>query len=563
MRAAAFELIDDLTDPVETATINPVLDLQRKYGLRPYQAEAIVALDEGWSDDVQAQLVVAATGTGKTVLFTALAKRNREQGGRTLILAHTDELVEQAIEKYAKLMGLRAEKEKAHSYASRFAMTVVASVQTLAGRTRLITWKKDHFSLVIVDESHRAIAASYQKVLQHFMAGGARVVGVTATPDRGDKKSLGTFFQRIAYDFNLVQAVRDGWLVRPIVKTMPVQIDLNGVRTKQHDFDQTEVAHRLVPFMSAIAAKIKEHAAQGKIIIFLPSVETAQLMAQHMNAVGIPSDWVAGISDDRKAKIEAYKSGRLQCICNMALLTEGFDHDTIDTMVILRPTKSRGLYCQMVGRGTRPLNTIIPALSRAENALERSTLIAESPKPHVTILDFLWLYQKHDLCRPASLATDNEEAAEKATKECQEGDILAAAERAERDLLAKLEAEVRKHANRRAQTVDPLALATEMGDLTLAHYEPLTKRDAKPPTPEQLATLRRNGVDTSRIQSLGQAGAIIAKLVARHRQGLCSARQMNFLHTLGVDASHMKQEEAHRRINEWTQAQGGRKDVIA
>jgi superfamily II DNA or RNA helicase len=317
--------------------------------------------------------------------------------------------------------------------------------------------------------------------------------------------------------------------------------------------------------MAAIADAIKKAAPNGKIMIFLPSVETAQIMSRHMNEVGITCDWVAGISEDRKAKIQAYKAGKIQAICNMALLTEGFDHDAIDTMVILRPTKVRSLYSQMVGRGTRPLNTIIGALSKASNALERHAIIKASAKPVLTILDFLWLYKKHDLCKPASLVSDREDVAEQVEKniEATDGDLIAAEERAEVDLLAKLEEAVRKNSDRKAEVVDPLALAAELGDLEIANYTPDTKRDAQIPTVEQLRQIAANGVSVANIKHRGHARLILERLVKRHEQGLCPARQLNFLRTLGIDAAHMSFQEANDAINKWTAEQGGRKDVIA
>lgn len=537
--AAEFGLMDDVTPPIKTAEVS----VTRAFGLRPYQGEAMDSIEEGFKEEeVTRQLAVLATGCGKTILFSALARKEVEKGGRVLILAHTDELLDQAIDKFSRSSGMKADKEKAGQHALRSSKVVVASVQTLQ-RTRLQTWPKKHFTLIIVDEAHRSLAQSYQNILSYFTA---RVVGVTATADRGDKRALGDFYQRIAFDYGLLRAVRDGWLVRPIVKTMPVKIDLDGVRSKGtadgNDFDRMEVADRLSPYLEAIAGAIKQEAGSRKIILFLPSVETAKLMTGYMNKVGITCDYVTGECEDRAAKIKRYKSGQTQAICNMALLTEGFDHDAIDTLVVLRPTKIRSLYAQMVGRGTRPLNSITAALAAAPDAKARLGIIANSAKPHVTILDFLWIYKRHDLIRPASLiSTDPRVVSEMAGKD---GDLLEVQRQAERDLLAKLEKEIKKNANKKSRVVDPLAIAAETHDIELADYEPETARDAGPPSPGHMKILEQNGVNLSAVKCFGHAKLLVARIMERHRKGLCTIKQMHFFAKLGVDASNMTKEEA-------------------
>lgn len=546
---AEFGLLDDVSAPVKAAEVS----LGRAYGLRPYQADAMQSIKEGWEDtEVRAQLACLATGCGKTILFSALTDDEVARGGRVLILAHTDELLEQAIEKLRFSRGLKAEKEKANSYASRHAKVVVASVQTMQ-RVRLQTWPKAHFTLIIVDEAHRSLAESYQNILKHFTA---KVVGVTATADRGDKKALGDFYQRVAYDYGLLKAVRDGWLVRPIVKTIkPVGtdgIDLKGVRTKAtadgNDFDRMEVAHRLTPFLDGIAAAIKNEAPNKKLILFLPSVETAQMMSAALNKIGITSDFVTGECEDRKAKIARYKSGAVQAICNMALLTEGFDHDAIDTLVVLRPTKIRSLYAQMVGRGTRPLDAIRKQLTEAPNAAERLRIIKQSAKPFVTILDFLWLYERHDLIKPASLVSTDPKVIEAVGTG--DGDLLEMTARAERDLLEKLAKAVAKNADKKARVVDPLELAAELGDLELADYEPETAREARPASEKQLTLLRNFGINPAAVKCAGHAQALISRVLARNAKGLATVRQLHFLNRLGIDATNMTKAEAKAKMDE-------------
>ena len=484
--------------------------------------------------------------TGKTVVFSKLAQEEAKNGGKVLILAHTDELIEQARAKFASVSGMYAAKEKADAYAGRWDKVVVGSVQTLCRDTRLKCFTPRHFTLIVVDEAHRSLAASYQKILTYFDK--ARVLGVTATADRGDKKALGDFFDHIAYEYGMLHACRDGWLVRPVVQTVPLNIDLRGVHKRGGDFASDEVAHAIEPFLAEIAAAVKQHAAKEKTVIFMPSIDTAAKMAAALAAEGLNASWVSGQCSDRKEKLAAYdKAGPGSVICNAMLLTEGWDCPDISCVICLRPTSIRALYTQMIGRGTRPHPSIVSALGQAETAAERCAIIKASVKPRLLILDFLWLYEKHNLVKPASLVAKTEEEAERITK-MGDGDLVAEQEQAERDLLKKLEDEVRKNARKKANLIDPLAFAVESGDADLAAYEPETARDAQPPSEKQLALIAKQGIDTSLVKSKGQASKIIGKIMQRLKGGLCSPRQMNFLQKLGIDASHYSREEATQAI---------------
>ena len=482
---------------------------------------------------------------GKTIVFSELARIEATNGGKVLILAHTDELIEQARDKFTKLSGLRTAKEKANEYAGRWDKVVVGSVQTLCRDARLKSFKPRHFSLIIVDEAHHALATSYQKILTYF---DTRILGVTATADRSDKKALGDFFEHIAYEYGMLAACRDGWLVRPVVQTVPLNIDLRAVHKRGGDFAADEVAHAIEPFLVEIAAAIKLHAAREKTVVFMPSIDTAKKMADACSAVGLNASWVSGQCADRKEKLAAYeKAGPGSVIANAMILTEGWDCPDVTCVICLRPTQVRALYQQMVGRGTRPHPSIVAALSSAATAAERNAIIKDSAKPRLLLLDFLWLYEKHSLVKPASLVAKTEEEAERIQK-MGDGDLVSEQEQAEHDLLKKLEDEVRKNSRKKAGLIDPLSFAVESGDTDLASYEPETQRDAQPPTEKQLAFIARHGIDATLVTSKGQASKIIGKVMQRLDGGLCSIRQLNFLHKLGIDASSLTREEASQAI---------------
>ncbi len=528
----------------------PAPDFLDVPGTRPYQREMLCDISEGWADEnLRSQLIVSATGTGKTIVMGALAKTFVHSDQKVLLLAHTEELLAQARDKFSRLAGVDAGLEKAQSRCSLHDMVVVGSVQTMRGRERLASFPQDHFGLVMVDEAHRTLAKSYMTILAHFEA--ARLVGVTATADRGDKKLLGQIYERLVHpEYNMLAAINDGWLVRVEVQPISVKIDLNGISTKttpegDSDLDMKVVAHRIEPFLGDIAADIHKHASGRRILGFTPSIEIARKMVEHSRKAGFQSvDWVAGEDRERTTKIAAYKAGKIQVLWNAMLLTEGFDQDDIDALAILRPTSIRALYTQMVGRGTRPLAGTLAELNRAEGANERRAIIAASGKPHVLVLDPLWLHEKHDLAAPASLVSKNPD--EVKLMQGKQGDLLSMASEASRDLLDSLRKEILKNANRRVARIDPFTFGVVLGHEELAMYQPDTLWDAREPTIEQLRGLVENGIEAEAVKWRGQAQKILQIIAERRDRGLCSIRLMNWLRRHGISAELMSHEDATR-----------------
>ena len=209
------------------------------FKLRPYQEEAIRAINDHWTD-WQRELLVLPTGCGKTVVFNTIAN---QRPGNTLILAHREELIEQAREKYHAMFGEHTGKIKASE--NEIQRITVGSVQTMMRRDY-----SGIFDTVIVDEAHHAISDSYQHVLGQFP--NAKVLGVTATPDRGDKKSLATYFDGVAYEYKLVDAVREGYLCEIRAQTIPLQIDMSDVKISIGDFQVDAIAESLEPYLPQI-----------------------------------------------------------------------------------------------------------------------------------------------------------------------------------------------------------------------------------------------------------------------------------------------------------------------
>jgi superfamily II DNA or RNA helicase len=544
----------DLDDDI--AEIEPLEELDFPvpdgFALRDYQKGCLDAVDEAWGT-YSRQLVVMATGTGKGSILALLAKTWVDRGHRVAVLTHTEELISQLADRIAEWTGITPEVEKAQEYASLSAKIVVASVQTLSREARLTGFPDNHFGLIIIDEAHHVVSKSWLRVVNYFHFGCksldlewvppdpgsdvkrySKLFGCTATSDRGDRKSLGNVFDHCSYEYGILDACRAGYLVRPIVKNIPLKIDIKGVKMRGGDFDAHEIGERLTPILREIARNLAIEAKDRKTIVFMPSIDSAMRLGEACKEAGLNGSFVSGACVDRTDKIAAFKAaGKGTVLCNAAVLLEGFDEPTIDCVCVLRPTKIRSLYVQACGRGTRPLTGLIDGL---ETVTERLAAIAASAKPNLQIVDFLWLTDRLDLIKPIDLVCSKADLREQMDKVSQSGatDLLDMEIAATRDLLKSLEAAAKKNANKAARVMDPLAWAVDLGDEKLATYEPETAFDARPPTPGQLTLLQKQHFDISKIRYFGQASAVITRLMARYRMRLASPQQLHFLHQLGL-----------------------------
>ncbi len=338
--------------------------------LRDYQREAIEAIHAGIDRGCRRQLGVAATGLGKTVLFTALAKELGAQ--RTLILAHRDELIDQAIRKVREVWPEQTSIGKVKASDNHVgARVVVASIQTLARSKRLQQLVNpspmslafadpEPFGLVVVDEAHHARADSYTRVLEALRAGepdGPLLLGVTATPDRGDGYGLDGIFDEIVFTYDLLWGIRQGYLSDLRGVRVALDLDMRKVKVKRGDYDAgaTGAVMQAAGAPELIVKAWREHASDRRTLVFTPTVEMADLTRRAFVEHDIAAGWVHGTMDtaERARTLADYSSGRLQVLVNCAVLTEGYDEPRTDCIVMARPTKSRALYTQCVGRGTR------------------------------------------------------------------------------------------------------------------------------------------------------------------------------------------------------------------
>ena len=494
--------------------------------LRPYQAEARDAILREWAEGRKRTLLVLPTGCGKTVCFASVVKEQVDSGGRALIMAHRGELLDQAADKVKQVTGLDCAYEKAgaSSLGSVFPVTV-GSVQSLAQERRLQQFPEDYFSTIVVDEAHHCLSDTYQRVLEHFPE--ANVLGVTATPDRGDLRNLGRFFDSRAFEYTMMDAIRDKYLCPIKAQMIPLKLDISEVGVSNGDYSANELGNALEPYLRQIVHEIAENYADRKTVVFLPLVRISQVFCDLLNEMGVSAAEVNGNSADRADILRDFEQGRYSVLCNSMLLTEGWDCPAVDCVVILRPTKVRSLYQQMVGRGMR----LYPG------------------KNELILLDFLWLTERHDLCRPSSLISRDENIAEKIDKKIMDSpygvDILEAEEDAENDVLREREQALARQLtemrNRQRRLVDPLQYAMSIAAEDLASYVPTFAWEMGPPSEKQLKFLEKRGIMPDSVENMGKARLLIDRLIRRQDEGLSTPKQIRCLERYGF-----------RQVGTWT-----------
>lgn len=488
--------------------------------MRPYQQAAREAIHAEWNDGRRRTLLVLPTGTGKTIVFAAVTEDQVRSGSRVLVLAHRGELLEQAADKIKRSTGLASAVEKAEQTClDSWCRVVVGSVQSLQRPARLEQFPADYFGTIIIDEAHHAITDGYQRVLEHFPE--ANVLGVTATPDRGDMRNLGEVFDSLAYEYKLTQAIREGYLCPILAQTIPLQLDISQVALSGGDFAVGGLGTALDPYLEQIASEMQTACAGRKTVVFLPLIKTSQKFRDILNSKGFRAAEVNGQSEDRAEILSDFSNGKYNVLCNSMLLTEGWDCPSVDCIVVLRPTKVRSLYSQMVGRGTR--------------------LSPETGKKDLLLLDFLWLTERHELCRPADIICENREVSRKMTENlaqagCPE-DIEQAAEQASADVVAQREEALAKQLaemrRRKKKLVDPLQYEMSIQAEDLTGYVPSFGWEMGPPSEKQTAALEKFGILPDAVESAGKAQMLLDRLNKRRGAGLTTPKQIRCLEKYG------------------------------
>ena len=479
--------------------------------LRPYQHEAVEAV---LSDlmEIDRALIVLATGGGKTVIAGEIARRFMPVGP-VLFLADAKELVEQAADKMSRVCGHPAAIVMgAASSALPGDRLVVGTTQSFA--RRLDFWPANSFALIIIDEAHRnSMGDQAQKVLAHFSA--AQVVGMTATPFRSGSKQLGHYFQKISCDIGLTRLIREGYLCRIKVRSVPCPVELKAVgRSKmrgEKDLKAEDVAAAMAPHIDALAKMLAENYEGRKTVGFVPLISTSKDLAAACRGLGLRAVHVDG--DDRSA-MECFSAGRADIVLNSSLLTTGWDFPALSCVAMMRPTESFNLFSQMVGRGTR----------------------LSDGKDHLLVLDPLWQADSMNLIRPSALVTsapversdtfDLMEAGGEAEKEAEQ--------KKEADRLAKFKETMEKNAKRKTREVDPVEFAMDLDRPDVADFVPQTDWDAEPATAKQIETLVKAGFPADG-WCRGKASKMLDILAIRRDQRLATPKQVRWLKRFGIE----------------------------
>lgn len=511
--------------------------------LRPYQQQARDRIHAEWDAGHTRTLLVLPTGTGKTIVFASVAADQVRAGDRVLILAHRGELLEQAADKLQRSTGLVSAVEKAESTClDSWFRVVVGSVQTLQRTARLERFPQDYFGTIIIDEAHHAITDGYRRILDYFS--GAKVLGVTATPDRGDMRNLGEVFDSLAFEYKLTDAIKEGYLCKIMAQTIPLQLDITSVTMSGGDYAVGDLGTALDPYLEQIAAEMARRCKSRKTVVFLPLIKTSQKFRDLLNTYGFRAAEVNGQSDDRRQVLADFDAGKYNVLCNSMLLTEGWDCPSVDCVVVLRPTKVRSLYSQMVGRGTR----LSPG------------------KTDLLLLDFLWMTDRHELCRPADLVCEDRTVARQMTETLAESgcpeDIEEAAAQASEDVVAQREEALAKQLEeqrrKKAKLVDPLQYEMSIQAEDLAGYVPAFGWEAGPPSEQQTAALEKLGILPDAVESAGKAALLLDRLNKRRDEGLTTPKQIRCLEKYGFQHVGTWSFEAARHMIDCIAAQGWR-----
>jgi len=534
--------------------------------LRSYQLVASNSVFHQWESNTST-LVVLPTGLGKTVLFADVIRRIFPR--RVMVIAHREELIFQARDKIKTVTGLNAEIEMGELRADmggslfRSAQRVVVStVQTLTaggdGSGRMTRFDPAAFGALIIDEAHHAVSPSYRKVINWFSHNPSlRILGVTATPDRSDEAAMGQVFQSVAHEYDILDAIHDGWLVPIEQQAVKVSgLDYSGIRTTAGDLNGADLAGVMEreEMLHRIAGPTLEIIGNRRAIVFCASVAHAERLSEILNRhKPRMSSWICGLTEkeERRKTLADFASGKIQVVCNCGVLTEGFDDWGVEVIVMARPTKSRSLYAQMAGRGTRPQPGTVDGPETAE---ERKAAIAASSKKSCLVVDFVGNSGKHKLVCSADIlggkVSDEIVAAviAKARTSGKPMNVSDAIDEAQRAAKTAQEAEAARRANLKLKATYKTSIVNPFDAFAIEPAVARPKDFSQQVSERQREILLKQGIDPDSMP-YRQAKQVLNEIFRRWDGGLCSYKQAALLKKHGIDASNMSREQAKTTIN--------------
>lgn len=491
--------------------------------LYDYQSQARSDIFGEWNKGFRKTLCVIPTGGGKTRVAGSVIYELAQDNLRTLFLAHRRKLVRQAALAISCDWGLETTLQMGDTgHDIDMASVVCGTVQTVSASLP----PSKTYELVVIDEGHRVHAPQYQKVLNHFSK--SKVLLLTATPARSDHKAIlgpGGADSK-ACDIPLSQLIEEGYLAPLTILNIPVEIKLEKTRG---DFNETEIAHSIEPYLASCADAFVEHAKDRCSLVFLPLIKTSKLFVSLLKERGITAAHVDGEMEEGEIEshIRDLEAGKIQAVCCSMLLTEGVDIKPVNCIMNLRPTKSWVLYTQIVGRGTRIYDP-------------ESYGGGWPKKTDCLLLDPLWLCEQHSLLqRPASLFASSEQEAEEIDKALRQGgggkkDILNAVKKARSNHEDALRDRLEEVSKKDKRMVNAMDLFLKMGRSDLVEYEPVATWETDPVTVYQEEAIRKAGINIESVKNKGHASAIIGMLTHRVRGDLASVKQARFANVLGM-----------------------------
>lgn len=540
--------------------------------LRSYQEAARAAVHQEWKEN-QSTLVELPTGGGKTRLASSIILDR--QPSRSLFICHRAELVWQAAEHIKKVTSLTVGIEMGEYKTSGEnlfgnSQVVVATVQTLCsggdGMGRISKFSPDDFETVIADECHHSTSQSWRRVIEYFLTNPkCKLLGITATPDRADEESLGQLFQTVAYDYEILDAIRDGWLV-PIEQMMVnvEELDLSSIRTTAGDLNGSDLEAVMLQEkpLHKIASSTIDIIGSKRGLGFASSVQHAMQLSEIFNRhrPGF-SNFVCGKTDkeERKKIVSDFAAGKVQWLWNCGVFTEGFDDSGVEVIAMARPTKSRSLYAQMAGRSTRPLESIAHKLNDTSISALRRGMIARSVKPNCLILDFVGNSGRHKLMTTADILGGNvsDEAVQAAVNFAKHaGRPIKMA-----DQLEEEEKKIQESKKRKLEDAARKVRLTAKSKYTTTTIDPFDILQIKPIAPKgwhkgkelslKIKEILKNhmGINPDEIE-YAQGMQLVKEQFRRWDLKLCTVKQAAKLKMKGYDVTDMTFENASKAFEE-------------
>lgn len=563
-----------------------------KHSCRDYQEEDVSAIIREW-ESVRSTLYVAATGLGKTFVMAEAVERRLPK--RALLLAHRSELIWQARNAFLR-RGIECDIEKGELVAGtnmfNKAPVVLATVQTMSSGKkefkRMTRFNPMDFGTLLYDESHRAVSSGNKKIVKYFLDRNPelKVLGVTATPDRHDEEALGQLFETVAAERDILFGVDNGWLVEPRQQMVHVGgLDFSHLKTRAGDLNGDQLASIMEseePVQRVVQATLEaqfglednsllamapeewgsfllSQREPKRTIVFTVSVNQAEMLSNIFNRV-IPglSNWVCGkTKDDERVNIfSAFDTGKTAILVNCGVTTEGYDNPFVELISVARPTLSRSLYAQMIGRGTRPLPGVVDGL---DNRMKRLMAIAHSPKPKLTILDFVGNSGKHKLVTVADILGGNvsDGAIDKAKERSKElqgpVDMRRLLKEEEQKIQEELERRKNMEEARKARLVAKARYSkTSINPFDTLDITPASKErgwdKGKMLSKSQSDMLLKQGIDPKGM-TFTQAKQLINEFFRRWKGKLCTLKQSKLLKQYGYKTKDMTMENASKIIN--------------